>query len=235
MADIKFEMTAEKLAKLKQLFGEAVEKFPAEMLEGAEKAISKEMAKESAIDNVYEHFIEDELKSFREDIDEDSDDKEAFIHTLENHILHSLIVMRFGEEGATKEMEKLWFKYGGPRYSFKKTIKENGKEKDIIEYGEVQHSTILEIFGHLMFYDDLKLYAKDPDASTFLTGEFDWGDRASYDFWLSVYANTKETDDVSKLLYQGKFQRYGMSMEPFITLQSIEDRLEAEEDEEKGR
>jgi len=190
---------------------------------------------EAAIANVHEHYYDDELRSFLQDVDEKTD-KETFIKRLENHILHSLLVMRYGEEGANEKVESLWVKYGGPKYSFKRTIKgSGGKEMEIIEYGDVQHSTIVDIFGHLMIYDDLKPYARDPESFTFLTAKFDYGDRSTLDLWFSVFANTTDTDDGSKLLFQQKFNRNAISMEPFITLNDIENHLEGIEDEARER
>ena len=70
-------------------------------------ASDQEMIKNCAIGNVFDHFRDDELRSFREHIDEDMD-KATFMHTLENHILHSLLVLRYGEKGAKEQMELLW-------------------------------------------------------------------------------------------------------------------------------
>ena len=56
--------------------------------------------------NVFDHFRDDELRNFREHIDEDMD-KATFMHKLENHILYSMLVLRYGE-GAKEQMEQLW-------------------------------------------------------------------------------------------------------------------------------
>ena len=56
---------------------------------------------------IYDHYGNDELKSFREEIDEDTD-KETFFKTLKDHILYSLLVMRFGEKEALHQMDDLW-------------------------------------------------------------------------------------------------------------------------------
>jgi hypothetical protein len=61
------------------------------------------------IGSVFDHFADDELKSFREDIAQYEEiDKDTFMETLENHIYHSLLVLRFGEKGAKEQMELLW-------------------------------------------------------------------------------------------------------------------------------
>ena len=119
-------------------------------------------------------------------------------------------------------------------YSFKDEVKDvDGCDLiETIRYGEIMHSTILEIFGHLMYYDDLKFYARDRDASTYLTAEFRW---RNDDCNFTVFKDTDSTDSFSTDgFYHGQFNRYSMSMEPFITLGQIESELENAEDEERS-
>ena len=107
MAD-EFELTGEKLAKLQLLFGNAVQNFPEEMHAGAERAIRKEIAKESAIEKVYDHYYELELRRFLYDVDE-STEEGTFFKRLETSILRPLIVMRYGdEERASVQLRKVW-------------------------------------------------------------------------------------------------------------------------------
>jgi len=118
------------------------------------------------------------------------------------------------------------------RKKFKDEFFEGGKlVKEVIRYGEISHRTILDIFGHLMFYDDLKFYARDPDASTYLVGKFEWDED---DCYFTVFKNTDCTEEYHTgcVFYEGrKFERYAMAMEPFITLGQIEYELEAQEEE----
>lgn len=116
-----------------------------------------------------------------------------------------------------------------PVYSFKDVTKdENGHlETEVIRYGEIQHSTILDIFGHLMFYDKLEFYTRDQCASTYFTAKFKYSEDECY---LSVFSNTNRTDHYDDLFFSRAFDRLSMSMEPFITLGQIERDLQAEED-----
>ena len=120
-----------------------------------------------------------------------------------------------------------------PVYSFKDVTKdENGKlETEVIRYGEIQHSTILEIFGHLMFYDDLKFYARREDDTTYFTAKYEWSENECY---FSMFHSTNRTDHYDRLFFSQAFNRLSMSMEPFITLYGIEQHLQAEEDAERS-
>jgi hypothetical protein len=120
-----------------------------------------------------------------------------------------------------------------PVYSFKDVTKdENGKwETEVIRYGEIQHSTILEIFGHLMFYDDLKFYARREDDTTYFTAKYEWSENECY---FSVFTDTDHSDEYDKLFFRQAFNRHAMSMEPFITLGQIERGLELEEEEARS-
>jgi hypothetical protein len=121
-----------------------------------------------------------------------------------------------------------------PQYSFRKQLRdESGKlVEEVINYGEIMNSTIVEIFGHLMLYDDLKKYARFPHETTYLTAEFNY--REEHKCYFAVFTDTDSTDSYhTNGLYHGEFHRGGMSMEPFITLGQIESELENAEDEER--
>jgi hypothetical protein len=121
-----------------------------------------------------------------------------------------------------------------PQYSFRKQLRdESGKlVEEVINYGEIMNSTIVEIFGHLMLYDDLKKYARFPHETTYLTAEFNY--REEHKCYFAVFTDTDSTDSYhTNGFYHGEFHRGGMSMEPFITLGQIESELENAEDEER--
>ena len=119
---------------------------------------------------------------------------------------------------------------------FRSEIKDEDEyvREAIIKYGDVQHSAILDAFGHLCFYDDMKKFAEDRDGSSSLTAKFEWGDNTDTEMWFSVFVNTDRCDDFDNLLYRGSFHKKGLAMEPFITLKMIEERLEAEAEEEEA-
>ena len=127
-------------------------------------------------------------------------------------------------------------------YSFKDdTLDEKGRlVEEVIRYGEIQHSTLVEIFGHLMFYDDLKNYAKFPDRceTSYVTVKTKYLNFSKDGDWkrfrFSVFIDTDRTDDYSNLFYEGTFEYGKTSMEPFITLGQIEDELMTAEDEERS-
>jgi hypothetical protein len=122
-----------------------------------------------------------------------------------------------------------------PQYSFRKQIRdESGRlVEEVINYGEIMNWTIVDIFGHLMFYDDLKKYARFPDETTYLTAEFRWN-RFDEQCHFAVFTNTDSTDSYhTNGFYHGSFHQGAMSMEPFITLGQIESELENAEDEER--
>jgi hypothetical protein len=117
------------------------------------------------------------------------------------------------------------------RKSYKEEFYEGGKlVKEVIQYGEVSHRTILDIFGHLMYFDDLKQIAKFPDETTYLVAKYEWDEKECY---FTVFKNTNRTDEYSNdvFFFERKFERNSMGMEPFITLSQIECELEAEESE----
>ena len=92
-------------------------------------ASDQEMVKNCAIGNVFDHFRDDELKSFREDIAQYEDiDKATYMETLENHIYHSLLVLRYGEKGAKEQMELLWVADRFPSGFFKYPSEDSDSE-----------------------------------------------------------------------------------------------------------
>jgi hypothetical protein len=60
-----------------------------------------------AIVNVFENYYQDELKDFQEGVEEEWTE-EIFKRKFENHMVYSLLTMRFGEEEARNEMKGLW-------------------------------------------------------------------------------------------------------------------------------
>jgi len=60
-----------------------------------------------AIRNVFENYYDDELKDFQESVEDDWSE-EIFKRKFENHMVYSLLVMRFGEEYTNREMNDLW-------------------------------------------------------------------------------------------------------------------------------
>ena len=60
-----------------------------------------------SISNVFENYYEDERKDFFESIEEKIS-KETLKKRFENHMIYSLLVMRFGEENIEREFEDLW-------------------------------------------------------------------------------------------------------------------------------
>jgi hypothetical protein len=138
MAD-EFEMTGEKLAKLQLLFGDAVQNFPEAMRTGADRAIRKEIAKESAIEKVYDHYYELELRRFLYDVNETTEEG-TFFKRLETSILRPLIVMRAGdEEQASVQLRKVWTdqveKYETERVKEEKVSKRRAQiRKELDEY-----------------------------------------------------------------------------------------------------
>ena len=60
-----------------------------------------------AILNVFHNYYDEEMKHFLEEVD-DEWSKEIFEREFENHMLYSLLVMRFGEEYARNEMKDMW-------------------------------------------------------------------------------------------------------------------------------
>jgi hypothetical protein len=138
MAD-ELELTRDKLAKLQFLFGDAMQNFPKEMQAGAERSIRKEMAKESAIEKVFDHFYELELRRFFSDVNETTEEG-TFFERLEASILRPLIVMRNGdEEQASVQMRKLWTdqveKYETERVKKEKVSKKRAEiKKQLDEY-----------------------------------------------------------------------------------------------------
>jgi len=94
----------------------------------------------------------------------------------------------------------------------------------IIEYGEVFHSTLLKIFGNELTYNELKFYARDKDATTYLTVE------------TLTSSNPKDKQLITVWFYSEKVleRKYSLyhSCEMFIFLSELESELEQEEEEE---
>jgi len=100
------------------------------------------------------------------------------------------------------------------------------------DYGEVEHSTILKIFGDELTYNELAFYARDKTATSYLQIEIIRFDAPKFNLYhnpptqlITAYINAKK-------IFEKKFGIYH-SCEMFNILSNMKTRLQQEEEDEE--
>ena len=94
--------------------------------------------------------------------------------------------------------------------------------EEIIDYGEVLHSTILKIFGDEMTYNELEFYTRDKSDFSSLRIKTEYNNHRGF-YWRSVFIN-------NKLVMEKKYDMY-WSCDMNYYLSELEAQLEQEQDD----